>query len=61
MGEPGGGGEERWEKIGIAPHQQTLNIYYFNKYINFFIKLSYMENDSRKKSSKIKRHNLYDT
>jgi hypothetical protein len=26
-------------KIGIAPHQQTLNLYYFNKYINFVIKL----------------------
>jgi hypothetical protein len=43
MGEPGGGGEERWEKIGIAPHQQTLTIYYFNKYINFFIKILYLE------------------
>jgi hypothetical protein len=43
MGEPGGGGEERWEKIGIAPHQQTLNLYYFNKYINFVIKLLSIE------------------
>ena len=53
MGEPGGGGEERWEKIGIAPHQQTLNIYYFNKYINFFIKLFHWE-------ISIKKHITYD-
>lgn len=26
-------------KIGIAPHHQTLNLYYFSKYINFVIKL----------------------
>jgi hypothetical protein len=30
-------------KIGIAPHQQTLNLYYFNKYINFVIKLLSLE------------------
>jgi hypothetical protein len=37
MGEPGGSGEERWEKIGIAPHQQTSHLYYFSKYINLVI------------------------
>jgi hypothetical protein len=28
-------------KIGIAPHHQTLNLYYSSKYINFVIKLLY--------------------